>query len=237
MSAPDSLCASALGFAYDEVNAVLAAGSDDLVDAVRRIEALRAIRRTKDFEPLAVSFKRIRKITEKAGPPEVWRLPAVKPELFTEEAERALHTAANHAAKKALAEKRAGKYKDALQAIAELRPAVDKFFTDVLVHGRGRASTPQPFDSSGGFAARSSRPSRIFLKLPQRRRINRETYSSALTIRIARKNPVGAPTGINVGRIAQINKSSSEIKFSGGIISGEIRLFFWSGQSGRQRRR
>ena len=122
-----------MGFAYDEVNAVLAAGSDDLVDAVRRIEALRAIRRTKDFEPLSVSFKRIRKITEKAGPPEVWRLPAVRPELFTEEAERALHTAANHAAKKALAEKRAGKYEDALQAIADLRPSVDRFFTDVLV--------------------------------------------------------------------------------------------------------
>ena len=28
-----------LGFAYDEVNAALAAGADDLVDAVRRLEA------------------------------------------------------------------------------------------------------------------------------------------------------------------------------------------------------
>jgi len=44
-----------------------AAGSDDLVDAVRRLEALKAIRRTKNFEPLAVSFKRIRNILEKAG--------------------------------------------------------------------------------------------------------------------------------------------------------------------------
>ncbi|HLW97878.1 MAG TPA: glycine--tRNA ligase subunit beta [Candidatus Acidoferrales bacterium] len=122
-----------LGFAYDEVNAALAAGSDDLVDAVRRMEALKAIRRTKNFEPLAVSFKRIRKIIEKAGPPENWRLPAVRVELFTEDAERKLHSAASAVAQKATSEKRAGKYREALQAIAELRPAVDRFFTDVLV--------------------------------------------------------------------------------------------------------
>jgi glycyl-tRNA synthetase beta chain len=123
-----------LGFAYDEVNAVLAAGSDDLVDAVKRIEAVKAIRRTKNFEPLAVSFKRIRKIIEKAGPAETWQLPAVNPELFDADSERALHTAAESASRKASADKRAGKYKEALQAIAELRPAVDQFFQDVLVN-------------------------------------------------------------------------------------------------------
>jgi glycyl-tRNA synthetase beta chain len=123
-----------LGFAYDEVNAVLAAGSDDLVDAVKRIEAVKAIRRTKNFEPLAVSFKRIRKIIEKAGPAETWQLPAVNPELFDADSERALHTAAESASRKASADKRAGKYKEALQTIAELRPAVDQFFQDVLVN-------------------------------------------------------------------------------------------------------
>jgi glycyl-tRNA synthetase beta chain len=123
-----------LGFAYDEVNAVLAAGSDDLVDAVKRLEALKAIRRTKNFEPLAVSFKRIRKIIEKAGPAETWQLPAVRPDLFDADSERALHSAAESANKKATADKRAGKYREALQTIAELRPAVDRFFVDVLVN-------------------------------------------------------------------------------------------------------
>jgi glycyl-tRNA synthetase beta chain len=122
-----------LGFSYDEVNAALAAGSDDLVDAVKRLEALKAIRKTKNFEPLAVSFKRIRKILEKAGPAEGWRLPAVRPELFDAEAERALHAAAVSAARRAEVDKRSGKYKEALQAIAEMRPAVDRFFQDVLV--------------------------------------------------------------------------------------------------------
>ncbi len=66
--------------AYDEVNAVFRAGGDDLVDVEKRLRALKGIRKSKNFEPLAVSFKRIRKILEKAN------LPAepqqVNPELF-----------------------------------------------------------------------------------------------------------------------------------------------------------
>ncbi len=122
-----------LGFAYDEVNAALAAGGDDLVDAVKRLEALKLIRRTRNFEPLAVSFKRIRKILEKAGPADTWRLPAVRPELFAEEAEKRLHAAAARAARQAGEHKRAGNYREALQVVAELRPAVDQFFDEVLV--------------------------------------------------------------------------------------------------------
>src|SRR5580700_902095 len=38
-------------FSYDEVNAVFRAGVDDLVDAHKRLMALRAIRRSKNFEP------------------------------------------------------------------------------------------------------------------------------------------------------------------------------------------
>ncbi|MBI3670236.1 MAG: glycine--tRNA ligase subunit beta [Acidobacteria bacterium] len=127
------------GFAYDEINAALAAGADDLVDTVKRLEAIKAIRRTKNFEPLAVSFKRIRKILEKAGPPSAWRLAAVRPELFAEEAEKRLHTAARGAAEQAGEHKRAARYREALQGIAELRPAVDRFFDEVLVMAEDEA--------------------------------------------------------------------------------------------------
>ena len=122
-----------LSFAYDEVNAALAAGADDLVDAVRRVEAVKAIRKTKNFEPLAVSFKRIRKIVDKAGPATAWRTLSVNAELFEQPAERALYDAAKSTAKRAAAGKRAGKYREALQSIADLRPLVDKFFDDVMV--------------------------------------------------------------------------------------------------------
>ncbi len=121
------------GFAYDEINAALAAGSDDLVDAAERIAALRDIRKTKNFEPLAVSFKRIRNILEKAGPPEKWTLTAVRPELFQIDAERKLHSASCRVAGEAEKHRRARKYREALQSIAALRPEVDDFFDSVMV--------------------------------------------------------------------------------------------------------
>src|SRR5258707_2098173 len=119
--------------AHDEINAALAAGADDLVDAVRRAEAVKAIRKTKNFEPLAISFKRIRKILEKAGPESGWKLSSVRSDLFTEEAERQLHSKAATVARQSEQRKREGRYRDALHDIAELRPAVDKFFDEVMV--------------------------------------------------------------------------------------------------------
>ena len=120
--------------AYDEINAALAAGADDLVEAVQRMEAIKAIRKTKNFEPLAVSFKRIRKILEKAGPPATWKLAAVRPDLFSEEAERDLHSRAAAAIKEVEQHKRAVRYREALQVIAGLRPSVDRFFEKVMVN-------------------------------------------------------------------------------------------------------
>ena len=109
-------------FAYDEVNAALAAGSDDLVDALERITAVRAMRKSKNFEPLAVSFKRIRKILEKAGPHAGWRLPAVRPELFGEDAERKLHDSAHRVAREVEQHKRTGRYKEALAGHRQTAP-------------------------------------------------------------------------------------------------------------------
>jgi glycyl-tRNA synthetase beta chain len=120
------------GFGYDEVVAVLRAGSDDLVDARKRLEALHAIRKSKNFEPLTVSFKRIRKIVEKAG---VQKQAGahIQPGLFEGEAERALFTAMRQAGPLVEEQKRAGHYKQALEVIASLRPDVDRFFEQVMV--------------------------------------------------------------------------------------------------------
>lgn len=119
------------GFGYDEVNAVFRAGAEDLLDARRRLEALRAIRKSKNFEPLAVSFKRIRKIIEKAN--RKGQSQPVNPELFENDAERALYTAMRAASPKVQSEKRAGHYRGALEVIAGLRPDVDRFFEGVMV--------------------------------------------------------------------------------------------------------
>src|SRR5260221_2578309 len=97
--------------AHDEINAALAAGADELVDAVRRSQAVKAIRKTKNFEPLAISFKRIRKILEKAGPESRWKLPAVRADLFTEEAERQLHSKAASVARQSEQRNRERRYR------------------------------------------------------------------------------------------------------------------------------
>jgi glycyl-tRNA synthetase beta chain len=120
------------GFGYDEVNAILRAGADDLVDGRKRLDALRAIRKSKNFEPLTVSFKRIRKILEKAAIPES-EAREVRPDLFEGEAERALHTSMLAAIPRVNHQKRAGQYKESLEIIAALRPDVDRFFDQVMV--------------------------------------------------------------------------------------------------------
>ena len=53
--------------------------------------------------------------------------------MFESPAERELHSAAQAAAAKVQALKRGGKYQEALEAIANLRPVVDKFFDGVMV--------------------------------------------------------------------------------------------------------
>ncbi len=124
------------GFTYDEVNAVFRAGAEDLVDAQKRLLALRAIRKSKNFEPLTVSFKRIRKILEKAN---LKGGTVVNPELFESDAERELFAAGREAAVKVQAEKRAGRYDQALDRIAGLRKSVDRFFEEVMVMAEDEA--------------------------------------------------------------------------------------------------
>jgi glycyl-tRNA synthetase beta chain len=120
------------GFAYDEVNAVFRAGAEDLVDAQKRLVALKSIRRSKNFEPLTVSFKRVRKILEKAdlGKDGIRHIHV---ELFDHDAERELYAAMREAAARVQTAKRAGKYQEALEVIAGLRKSVDRFFEEVMV--------------------------------------------------------------------------------------------------------
>ncbi len=120
------------GFAYDEVNAVFRAGAEDLVDAQKRLVALKSIRKSKNFEPLAVSFKRVRKILEKAELAKDGTR-HVQVELFENDAERELYAAMREAAAKVQTAKRAGKYQEALEIVAGLRKSVDRFFEEVMV--------------------------------------------------------------------------------------------------------
>jgi glycyl-tRNA synthetase beta chain len=114
-------------FQYDEVNAVLASGWDDLADVEARLGAIQAVRPTENFEPLAASFKRIRNILRQA---QFAGGAAIDPGLLESGPEAELHTefervraAAGHQ-----------DYRPALETIASIRPAVDRFFDKVLVN-------------------------------------------------------------------------------------------------------
>ena len=121
------------GYRYDEVNAVIGASSDVPLDARVRTEAISRVRPTPDFEPLAVSFKRIENILRKAGGVEKYAAQTVNMDLLEEGSEADLYRAVTALSAKVSRQKRTGEYAAALSAIASLRPAVDRFFDDVLV--------------------------------------------------------------------------------------------------------
>jgi glycyl-tRNA synthetase beta chain len=114
----------------DLVDAVLAAGFDDVVDARKRLEALADLKGRPDFVPLAVAFKRAANIQEKEKGGGPARVDAA---LFTEAAERHLDAELSRAEAEAAGHRASRDYAALLKAVASLEPAVDKFFADVLV--------------------------------------------------------------------------------------------------------
>jgi glycyl-tRNA synthetase beta chain len=122
------------GFAYDVVNAVLAAGAagdDDVRDAIARAEALTAVRGSEDFAAISAAFKRIKNILRQAEE-KGFDLQAAPGVVLTPEAQQLADAAAALAPKVAeLREQRA--YGEALALIATLRATVDAFFDKVMV--------------------------------------------------------------------------------------------------------
>jgi len=55
------------GFKYDVVNAVLAAGSEDVVDVLARAEAVTRVRLSEDFEAISIAFRRMKNILRQAS--------------------------------------------------------------------------------------------------------------------------------------------------------------------------
>ncbi len=121
------------GFKYDEVNAVLAAADDDPRDVVARCEAIAEVRPTENFEPLAVSFKRIKNILRQAGGIEQFDGQRVDESLLESGSESKLFQTFEELRPQVVEHKGRGDYVSALTLIASLRPDVDLFFDEVLV--------------------------------------------------------------------------------------------------------
>ena len=115
----------------DVIEAVLAAGFDDLWAASRRLDALASWVGRPDFGALAATFKRVANIVEKqakdvtAGP--------VDPARLTDAAEQDLAAAVASVREGVRAAVQADDYAAALERVVPLKPKVDAFFDHVMV--------------------------------------------------------------------------------------------------------
>jgi glycyl-tRNA synthetase beta chain len=117
------------GFAPDTIEAVLTTDCHDVADAADRVEAVEAVRVEEDFIPISVAFKRVQNILAQAGDSAA----PLDPALLTEDAECAL--AGDYLQAKGMLDEFIGRrdYKVALSIMASLGPALDRFFTEVMV--------------------------------------------------------------------------------------------------------
>jgi len=122
-----------LGYKHDVVNAVLAAGSDDVVDAMARAQAITKVRASADFESISVASKRIKNILRQASDTGKHAAGAIEPAALQEPAERELAALIPQVTKRVDELRVQHEYEAALAEISKLRPTVDLFFDKVMV--------------------------------------------------------------------------------------------------------
>jgi glycyl-tRNA synthetase beta chain len=122
-----------LGLAYDVVNATLAAGADDVVDAVARAQAVAKVRPSSDFESISVAFKRMKNILRQASETKKVVAEPFNPAALKDAEEKKLAEAVPEVAKKVKELSGSRQYESALHEISRLRPAIDAFFDKVMV--------------------------------------------------------------------------------------------------------
>ena len=124
------------GVRHDLIDAVFAlGGEDDLVRLINRVEALQGFLKTEDGENLLTAYRRAANILRAEEKKDsVSYNDAPDPGLLTDDAEKALADALDHA-KPAIDNALAAEdFVAAMQALAGLRKPVDTFFDDVTVN-------------------------------------------------------------------------------------------------------
>ena len=124
----------------DVIEAVLKQAHDkalDLVDLVQRMKALESVMTKPEFDPLIVGFKRAHRLVEK----EQWDRKPVDEARFEHPAESALHQALKRekTLSALLLATNQWDHSQALDALVRLKPAIDAFFTAVMVNADDQA--------------------------------------------------------------------------------------------------
>jgi glycyl-tRNA synthetase beta chain len=122
-----------LGFRYDVANAVLAVGTNDVVDAVARAQALKEVLPMAEFQAIAAACKRTRNILRQADEKRVEVAPRfdVLSDASTEE--KTLAEFIERTAPKVREQQKHKEYRGALLALSAARGPVDAFFDKVMV--------------------------------------------------------------------------------------------------------
>jgi glycyl-tRNA synthetase beta chain len=122
------------GYSKDVIASVISASADNVPDVYSRTVALERLKAEEDFEPLAVTFKRVVNIIKKSGNVKTAGMTGeVNEKLFEHESESALLAAYQKVERKVSDEMSQGFFDQALLDIASLRNVVDKFFDGVMV--------------------------------------------------------------------------------------------------------
>ena len=121
------------GHPYDVVDAVLETGSSDIVQSLKKIEAMEAFKTHADFKPLAIAFKRAGNIIKD------FKNGAVDPSRFETDEERNLYNVYLRTKENLLKHIEGDDYRSALIELAALRKPVDDFFNSVLVMAKDDA--------------------------------------------------------------------------------------------------
>jgi glycyl-tRNA synthetase beta chain len=121
------------GYAYDVVKAVLAADSDDVVDAVARAEAVQQVMHMPEFQAIGAACKRMRNILRQASEKNI--ASASKFEYLPEAAheEKVLMRYMDDTNDKVEQHRNKKEYLDALLLLSTVRGPVDTFFDKVMV--------------------------------------------------------------------------------------------------------
>lgn len=117
-------------FSKEAVNAALRASFDNIPDVVSRVKAIDTLKQQPDFEPLAITFKRVENIVKKAGENQA---SSVDESLFEDPSETELFNAVSAVGREVGDLVSQQNYDAALTHMATLRPTVDRFFDDVMV--------------------------------------------------------------------------------------------------------
>ena len=115
--------------ATDVFSAVLARQSTELADFHHRIEAVTAFRQLEEAEALAMANKRVSRILLKEKTSDI----KVDPKLFEHDAERELADLIANKQKVVMPLYAEKHYKRVLTELSELRPAIDRYFDNVMV--------------------------------------------------------------------------------------------------------